>query len=519
MGTRSQNMNGLLDGRWTLGTFAGMLVWLVVLLAAVATRIDQQALLRPFGTDEADYVRALSLGLTANYFGTRERSGVEFARDVVSEYKATGWARPFQRDWERLDAAGLRHYHPPLGLYPVAALAGAGLHVEQTLRLIPVTLGILTCLCAAMLAGVMTEGRPRPVAALIAGLLVASSPYHIAASTELSFHAAFTLLSTLSLVCLVMTCRTGHINWWYAASAMLGLTILTVPYWLVLVPPYVWIGWSTVRRSAGSVRTTLSGLAVIMATLLVGWPPFLISIGFVKPVLMYGGIIVKPLAGAATSGTWLIQLATTHWLTVVCLATGMVGAKWARSRVSSLLIPAALFCAGFVLVNARVAHMKPLYAADLIAPLAALAAAASVALGSRLQFLIAVIAFGGSLHAMVSARAQDKLPAWRSEMDALSQSLNGAKVLVTPRPAGAIVAYYAQGSRVILDSGDAIDVSALRAAVARSEIDVVLQWGSTFEPSGVARELIARHPDASYMIGHTPVYLTRLIPGTDLGRR
>ena len=505
-------MNGLLGGRWTRGTLAGLLVSLVVLLAAVATRIDQRALLRPFGTDEADYVRALSLGLRANYLGTNERSGVKFVREVVSEYTAKGWAHPFQRDWERLDAAGLRHYHPPLGLYPVAALAGAGLRVEQTLRLTPVTLGILTCLCAGLLASLMTEGRPQPLAALIAGLLVASSPYHIAASTELSFHAAFTLLSTLSLVCLVMTSRTGHVGWWYAASAMLGLTILTVPYWLVVMPPYLWVGWSTVRHAPGGTRAALSGLAVILATLLAAWPPFLASAGFVKPVLMYGGIILKPLPGGSRSGNWLFELTTTHWLAIGTLATGLIGLVLARSRVPRSLIPAALFCAGFVLVNARVAHMKPLYAADLIAPLAALAAASLVAVGPILQSLVAVMALAVSLHVIVSTRAHDKEPTWRSEMQALSRSLDGANVLVTPRPAGAMVAYYAQGSRVVLDSGDPTDVSALRAAAARGEIDVVLQWGTRFESGGVARELVRSSPHALFMIEGTRVQVTRLSP-------
>lgn len=504
-------MNGF-TGRGTSGWLAHVLVWLIVLIAAVATRIDHQALPRPFGTDEADYVRALSLGLRANYLGANERSGVAFVREVVSEYTNTGWARPFQRDWERRDAAGLRHYHPPLGLYPVAALAGAGQRVEEKLRLVPVAIGIAACLCAALLASLMTEGRARPIAALIAGLLVASSPYHVAVSTELSFHAAFTLLSTLALVCLVMTSRTGQLNWWYAASAMLGLTILTVPYWLVVVPPYLWVGWWTIRPSAGTARTALSGLAGIVAALLAAWPPFLASAGFVKPVLMYGGIILKPLPGGATSGTWLFELATTHWLLVGSLATGLAGMVWMRSRVPASLIPAALFCMVFLLVNARVAHMKPLYAGDLIAPLAALAAASLVALGPVLQASVAATALGLFVHAMVSTRAPDSVPMWRSEMDALSRSLNGARVLVTPRPAGALVAYYAQGSRVVLDSGDARDVSALRAAAARSDIDVVLQWGPTFEPGGVVRELMGTAPHASFTIDRTRVRLSRLRP-------
>ena len=506
-------------GRSTRRYLAWILVCSVVLIAAVATRTGQQTLGKPFGTDEADYVRAFSYGLASTFWGANERSGSEFALEVVNEFRTTGWARPFQRDWERLDAAGLRHYHPPLGLYPVAALTGAGVRDERTLRLIPVTLGVLACLCAALLASFMTEMRAQPIAALIAGLLVASSPYHMVASTELSFHAAFTLLSTLSLAFLVKTTRTGGTGWWCAASAAVGLTVLTVPYWIALLPPYLWVGWSVVRRETGVSRAATYGLGTIAATLLAAWPPFLVTAGFIKPVLMYGGIILKPLPGTATSTSWLVQLSTSHWLTIFCLASGLVWCVMARSRVPRQLIPVALYCAGFLLVTARVAHMKPLYGADLIAPLSALAAASVVALSPMLRLSVAGIALGLSVSAMVAANRLHEAPSWRSEMDAMSRSLKGARVLVTPRPAGAIVAYYAQDSHVVLDSGEATDVSALRAAANRNELDVVLQWGSSFEPGGVARELVARHPDASYMIGHTPVHLTRLTPGSDPGRR
>jgi hypothetical protein len=503
-------MKNQTGGRVARATLAGVLVTLVVSIAAVATRIDNPALLKPFGTDEADYVRALSNGLVANYLGTNERSGVQFVREVAVEYKATGWARPFQEDWEKHDAAGLRHYHPPLGLYPMAALAGAGLRDERTLRLIPLVLGVLTCLCAGLLASLMADGRSRFASALIAGLLVASSPYHVAASTELSFHVAFGLLSTLTLVCLVMTSGTRHIGWWCAASASFALTILTVPYWLILLPPYLWVGWSTIRRTAGATRAALSALGAAVGALVVAWPPFLAHAAFVKPLMMYGGIILKPLPGTATTSSWLTQLGLTHWLTIVCVATGLAGLLWSRSRVPRSWIPAALFCAGFIVVNVRVAHMKPLYGSDLIAPLSALAAASAASLGPVPQSVVVVAALGVSLYARISTGRQDSTPPWRSEMDALSHSLSGARVLVTPRPAGAIVAYYAQDSHVVLDSGNATDVSELRASAARGEIDAVLQWGGTAEPGGAARELMRVDPDATFLIARTPVQLTRL---------
>lgn len=488
-------------------------VYVVVALAAVAARIDHPSLSKPFGTDEADYVRALSFGFGANYLGTRERTGFAFLRDVVREYRATGWARPFARDWEQEDAAGLRHYHPPVGLYPVAALVGRGVRHERTLRLVPVTLGVLTCVFAAMLAGSMTEPRGQPLASLVAGLLTASSPYHVAVSTELSFHAAFALLLTLCLLCLVMTTRRRTLGWWYAASAMFGLSVLTVPYWLLIVPAYTWVAWST-SRHAGVTRTSLSALAIIVGTWLVAWPPFVLAAGAVKPALMYGGILLKPLPGSSTSGGWLAQLAATHWLTTLCLAAGLAGLALKRLRARPMWVPTAIFLAGFVLINARVAHMKPLYAGDTIAPLTAMAAASVVSVSPVLSVPAAVAATLSSIQTIVATRQQPLPTGWRTEMRALVRSLNGATVLVTPRPAGPMLTYYAAGARVVVDSSDVEDGRVLRQSAARGEMNAVLQWGPSAEPGGVARDLLRGEPDATFTIDQTVVRLTWLTAPT-----
>ena len=226
---------------------------------------------------------------------------------------------------------------------------------------------------------------------------------------------------------------------------------------------------------------------------------------------MYGGIVLKPLPGSATATSWLVRMAATHWLALGCLAAGLVGLTVKRLGVPTLLIPTVLYCTGFALVNARVTHMKPLYAADLIPPLSALAAASVVTLGSIVPALVAVTALGVSVQMLVSARARERPPTWRPEMDALSRTLRDARVLVTPRPAGAMVAYYAR-CEVVLDSANAADVAALRAAAARGEIDIVVQWGPRSEPGGLARELAGSSAHESFTIEQTRVQLTRLTP-------
>jgi hypothetical protein len=57
----------------------------VVAAVAVSLRWRNADADSPFGTDEADYVRAMAYGPAAAYFGTHERSGLSLLRDVVAD--------------------------------------------------------------------------------------------------------------------------------------------------------------------------------------------------------------------------------------------------------------------------------------------------------------------------------------------------------------------------------------------------------------------------------------------------
>jgi hypothetical protein len=468
-------------------------------LSAVA-RLGHPGMDRMLGTDEADYVRALSLGLASNYFGLSERSGYTFVRQVFDEYRATGWARPFQRDWEAGDAAGLRHYHPPLSLYPLGFVNGPQTAGERALRTVPVVTSVLAVLATVWLAFVLLHGVSRSVQLLLsatAGTLVALSPYHIGASMEIGAHAAFSLLSTLVLVALSLAVRQREPRWWIAGCAAMGLAMLTVPYWALLVPPVLLVWWAVVRGEPRSRRTLGLGALAALVALLIGWPPFVVEAAFVKPALMYAGIILRPLSSSQTPGAWVIALSRSHVVLAVLTIGGLALAPMLPRDRWRALGPAALFVAGFFVLNLRVGHMKELYASDVIAASAALGVAL-FGLGlrkihPRIAFVAAVLALTAAL---VSGRGAFTSPAgdsrWRAVLAGLDEEFAGERVLVTPRAAGAIVKYYAPRAEIVLDSDHPDDVKALRAAMGAHDIDVVFRWGSGWEPGGVAERVTAR---------------------------
>jgi hypothetical protein len=155
--------------------------------------------------------------------------------------------------------------------------------------------------------------------------------------------------------------------------------------------------------------------------------------------------------------------------------------------------------------------MKTLYASDLIAPLSAAACAlaglalvrfgraAAPALAAGVALVTAVMAFAG-------AETPGGVPGWRPALLALNERFAGERVLVTPRPAGAMARYYLRDVETVLDSSAADDVAVLNTELAADGIDSVIRWGKSVEPGGAAGTVVRqRPPDGTTTIGGTVV--------------
>jgi hypothetical protein len=485
-----------------------------VFVFAVLARWQHPRLPAMLGTDEADYVRALSYGVAANYLGAREQSGVRFTADVIDEYRRTGWARPYSRDWAADDPAALRHYHPPLALYPVGALVQSGIRREQTLRMVPLVTAALACGASTLLAFALLGGTPAALRLAMsagAGLITAASPYHAAAAVEIAPHAAFSLLSTLALVGLTQAVRGSARGWWILAWIFLGLATLTVYYWVLIVAAALWVWWWGLpdgRRSSGRLAI---GIATAVAAAALAWPPLVVDGALVKPILMSAGILFKPPEGGSPAGTWLIGLLQSHRALIVVGVVGLFAWPVLGRERLRVLAPALIFIGAFLIVNLRVSYMKPLYASDLIAPLAAVTTSiAGLALARWLPAAAPVVAtlavLVGGVVVLPSAQAMGAPQDWKATLAGLNDEFAAQRVLVTPRPAAAVVKYYMDRAVVTLDSGHPADLADLQRGLSSGDIDIVFRWGNLVEPGGLATQVVnTRAADGTASVGGTLV--------------
>ncbi len=495
-------VRSVVEGGRTGGALGLAIALIVVCIVAAGLRWRAAGSDVLFGTDEADYARAMAYGPAAAYLGTHERNGFGFIHSVVSDYRATGWARPFKRDWDSGDAAGLRHYHPPVALYAVAIMMSAGVSDERVLRRVPALTSVLACMATVLLAWLLlpaTDVIPRSAAAAAAGLIAALSPFHAQNGVELGAHALFSLTSTLALCAIVCFSQSGARRWWRLAWVCTAVAMLTVPYWALLVPPLAWAGWNA-RRIVAPRGLVLDAVVSALAALLVAWPPFVLKAGFAKAILMYGGLLIRPLMVAQSS--WVVVPSLAHAAILAMLVATLIGVLVSpRVRaVARIGTPVALFVVGFALLNVRVTHLKPLYAGDVIAAAAALSVMAVLILPTR-WMAAAAIAVASIMVADAFTITPPPSSDWRAKMAALDRQLAGRQVLVTPRAAGAMMTYYLRDAWVVLDSSDPVDRESIVRQIADHRIDDVLRMGREPEAGGVVRSIPQDSSAAEMMLG------------------
>jgi hypothetical protein len=95
---------------------------------------------------------------------------------------------------------------------------------------------------------------------------------------------------------------------------------------------------------------------------------------------------------------------------------------------------------------------------------------------------------------------------WRDRLSELNERFAGQSILVTPRPAGAMVKYYLHDANVLLDSSHPDDRRAFSGRLASGQLQAVLRWGVTVEPGGFAGELIgSRAPTGATRVADSAV--------------
>jgi hypothetical protein len=303
------------------------------LLAAGGVMIASALAQAPTCTDEvqrsdsADYVRSVRSGVTTAYLNTHTVTFPGFV-EVVRDRAATG-GHPWDYLRRREDAAALRHFHVPLGLYPAAVATGFAAS-DKVQRILPLTAAMLACGLVVVVLRRMGAGA---VLAGVTGLVLAVNPQYVFAGSGPSPHPWFIFIALVFLERYEAFLETGSRKVLLVAASLLALAFATLelapalvvaavlatfaakPEWLPMVlRPRLW--WRALASVGG----------VFLLVLFLAWPGgilrggYLVSYGvFAAQALFERGELFPPFTLAGT----YVRLFDSSALLVAVSAAGL----------------------------------------------------------------------------------------------------------------------------------------------------------------------------------------------------
>lgn len=348
------------------------------------------------------------------------------ARNITVALKALG----------DIATAGELDIHPPLYFYALH-LWTAPLGVTAfSARLLSVWFGVLAVALAGALARPLFVERSRgQLAALLAMLLAAVSPFALAESQETRMYTmTWALLSAATLALWRATGSRSRPAWWALFAALAAATLAThYGAAIVLATWAAWLlGWALAGPQRGRRLATLAATGALTLLLLAPLAPVMLRQipGYDNPNLQLPALggYVSELARAFSQGEFAPAWSWTlgRWLWLALLAGGAVlgfaahrtGA--ARSRWDRLALLALTLLGGlalYYLILVRRSAFDPRYISFVLPPLWALAGWALASLRGLARPLPWLAAGALALLAVPSLRADLADPAnFREDM-------------------------------------------------------------------------------------------------------
>ncbi|MBN2226391.1 MAG: glycosyltransferase family 39 protein [candidate division Zixibacteria bacterium] len=141
-------------------------------------------------------------------------------------------------------------FRAPLYIYLLGLLYGIFGHAILVGRIFGHLVGLIAVLLTYQLADRLFTRR----VAIVAGILHALYPLAVYFESELLVDSLFTMLTELSLLCLLIAGERKTIRWYFITGVVIGLAAITRPVILGLVPVYlIWILFDR-EKSAGYLR-------------------------------------------------------------------------------------------------------------------------------------------------------------------------------------------------------------------------------------------------------------------------
>lgn len=349
--------------------------WLEVLaLAALvaghwawANRLIQPV---PYGYDEADYLRAASMGFAANYTDANSISMGEFVelglgagRDATRRSELSSYIRT------RGDALFLRHWHGPLYYFPIIAAEGRLAHDEQAMHRLMLGIPALTFLLVWFGLRSLLPGVWGYMAGGLFGFLYLFSNSSLRTAAMLAPHSLFVLWCLAVAILLAKFVDTGRLRYWYGAVAACALALATLEVGVVLVLVLAGVCVLERRRVFREwrrgewLRFGAQSAGLLAAVLTAVWPAAIFRLSLVKAGLFmaYLSVFRKAAWGDVTfANSWGQRLAASpaEWLFLAAALAVFV--RWRsklRVAVPALLVGAVMLASVLRVVSADYRYM------------------------------------------------------------------------------------------------------------------------------------------------------------------
>jgi len=304
----------------------------------------------PYGYDEADYLRAASMGFAANYTDARSISMGEFTeiglgagRDAARKSELSSSIR------KRGDVLFLRHWHGPLYYFGIIAAEGRLTRDEQAMRRLLLGIPALTFLLVWFGLRSLLSGAWGYLAGGLFGFFYLFSYSSLRTAPMLAPHSLFVLWCLAVAILLAKFVDTGRLRYWYGAVAGCALALATLEVGVPLVA--VMAGVCLLERARVFrdwhrdewLRFTAQSAGLFVAVLTAVWPAAIFKLSVMKAwaFMAYLSAFRKAAWGDVTfADSWVERLAASpaEWLLLAAALAAFF--RW-RSKLS-VAVPALL---------------------------------------------------------------------------------------------------------------------------------------------------------------------------------
>jgi hypothetical protein len=242
---------------------------IVIAVSAFAVRIPlcSDDYLR---SDAADYLRAVQSGFIPSYLDLESTTFMDAVRLFMN--KTGPGAYPWDHLYRQGDASALRHFHVPASLYP-HAIAAAHKASNRTHRLIAAAIGSVTC---GMTAAYLLQAGVSPLFAIGVGAVLAVNPVFVQATTDVSPHPAFLLVSISFLFAFSRFLREGSHTALATSGVLLGIAVAILELSPALIVAaalaYLYTRWRGAVHYPRPARLLIITAATGLAAALIAWP-------------------------------------------------------------------------------------------------------------------------------------------------------------------------------------------------------------------------------------------------------